>query len=430
MFGHMVGNDDLLLPFETFNHPISQVFVISMQDSIDELRNMIVKFRNHNYPLYFQMNDLLFHVVILYQEDSNDVISFQNEIKSKLNLNSTVIPIETTVDTTIRYKLNEFIVKNLIPHIQMKIRLWDDQYLQPKKSITNRFISVSKRFFNNNSDSQLASSTSTASTASPFNYNENYYYKGSSQQVLRKLADWSLMINDFKYAYTIYDLIKKDYSQDKAWIYVASTQEMCIVSLLLAQTDQSSISGPDKNTLRKIRHDIIEPFMDNLTYTYKSRFNYTHLNRKCLIIVIELLLCMNKLYNLSYWWIDLIELYLLQLVDDIEHETQGQHSIIKALFYERLGYSFGHYYIPPIVDKSEEENEVDEEEDVNPNKLVPPVNNSVIGLTRFRKSSLWYLLSIREWLGILDKSKLTFVIDNINVEYQVHDSVIKEILQG
>ncbi|RLV92977.1 Trafficking protein particle complex III-specific subunit 85 [Spathaspora sp. JA1] len=423
MFNHMVS-DKLLLSFETFNHPISQVFVVNIHDSIDELRNMIVLFRNQNYPMYFQMNDLLFHVVIFY-EQHEDVVGFQNEIKTKLNLNSTVIQLDTSLD--IRYKLNEYIVKHLIPHIQLKIRLWDDLYLQPKKSITNRFISVSKRFFNNNStsDSQLASSTSTTSTTNPFNYNENYYYKGSNQQIIRKLADWALMLNDFKYAYTIYDLIKKDFSQDKAWIYVASTQEMCIISLLLAQTDTASVI-PDKNTLRKIRHDIIEPFMDNLTYTYKSRFNYIQLNRRCLIIVVELLLCMTELYNLAYWWIDLIELYTTQLIEEIDHESK-QHSIIKALFYERLGYSFGHYYGGDLPEQAEPTEEK-EEEDVNPDKLLPPIHNSIIGLTRFRKSSLWYLLSVREWLGILDRSKLSFIIENIRVRYTLHDSVIKEIL--
>ena len=47
------------------------------------------------------------------------------------------------------------------------------------------------------------------------------------------------MLKDFKYAYSTYEIIRKDYSNDRAWVYVASTQEMCIVSLLLAQTQQN-----------------------------------------------------------------------------------------------------------------------------------------------------------------------------------------------
>ena len=44
--------------------------------------------------------------------------------------NSFEIP--KVVDYTIRTKLYEFINKFLIPHMQSKVRYWDDQILQPK----------------------------------------------------------------------------------------------------------------------------------------------------------------------------------------------------------------------------------------------------------------------------------------------------------
>ena len=130
--------------------------------------------------------------------------------------------------------------------MQNKVRTWDDQVLQPKKSITGRFFSASRKLFNN-SDSNLLSSTSTSasSSSSPahhsstFNYRENQYYKSSPEQMTRKLADWSLMLKDFKYAYSTYDVVRKDYSNERAWLYVASTQEMCIVSLLLQHTSHT-----------------------------------------------------------------------------------------------------------------------------------------------------------------------------------------------
>lgn len=98
---------------------------------------------------------------------------------------------------------------------------------------------VSKKIFNTNN--------SLESPTGNFNYQENFYYKSTPEQTIRKLADWSLILKDFKYAYSTYDLIKKDYVNDKAWAYVASTQEMCMVSLLLAQTQQVSPQiPPDK----------------------------------------------------------------------------------------------------------------------------------------------------------------------------------------
>ena len=145
---------------------------------------------------------------------------------------------------------------------------------------------------------------------------------------------------------------------------------MCIVSLLLVQTQQQQLPLqlqlqlqlhqqniksliPDKNTLRKIKHDIIEPYMDNLCYTFKSRLNLKTFSFKTMIIVIELLLCMSQMFNISYWWYDTIEKYLIKLnnefdqhLSNINNSNNDNNSnaflIIKALLYERLGYNSGH----------------------------------------------------------------------------------------
>ncbi|EEQ41996.1 conserved hypothetical protein [Candida albicans WO-1] len=518
-----------ITPFETFNHPISQIFIIDYEtDSIDILRKLIVEFRNYNFPKFFQIDDLLIHVFIIYDCDkfaTGDIINFQNEIKNKLNVNTTVFPmsynnnkekssgggsetntislvenstieeelqriswndinnsfeIPKVVDYTIRTKLYEFINKFLIPHMQSKVRYWDDQILQPKKSITGRFFQVSKKFFNSNNNSDTSLLTNTAksfkngvthgnsNSNSTFNYNENYYYKSSSEQILRKLADWSLMLKDFKYAYSTYELIKKDYSNDRAWVYVASTQEMCIVSLLLVQTQQQqsplqlqsqsqlhqqNIKSliPDKNTLRKIKHDIIEPYMDNLCYTFKSRLNLKTFSFKTMIIVIELLLCMSQMFNISYWWYDTIEKYLIKLNNEFDQHlsninnsnndsNSNAFSIIKALLYERLGYNSGHsvflslenYHLfrknfernrqvqsQPQKQEQEHEEEEGEEEGmyVNKLKLSTPTNRGIIGTTRFRKSALWYLLSMKQWHLSNNKSQIERLFNNIQLVY-------------
>ncbi|KAI5962246.1 uncharacterized protein KGF55_003322 [Candida pseudojiufengensis] len=477
-FFNKIITTNKITPFETFNHPIAQIFIIDFEnDSIDDLRKLIVEFRNFNFPKFFQIDDLLIHVFIIYDSikfDSKDVLVLQNEIRIKLNIDSITIPIklkcdlekeaapeqnftiissienctieedlqrltlndETTnlkipesIDTSLRITVYNFINKFLIPHMQNKIRIWDDQMLQPKKSITGRFFSASRKFFNN-SDSNLLSSSSTiqssgsnssqtSSQQTSFNYQEMYYYKSSPEQTIRKLADWSLILNDFKHAYSTYDLIRKDYSNDRAWIYVASTQEMCIISLLLAQTqsfgtNQQKQTIPDKNTLRKIRHDIIEPFIDNLSYTFKSRLNLKTYSIKSLLMTIELIQVMNLMYNIQNWWIDLIEKYLLKLFQEFDLNLNilnnqqnltnianngNNYSIIKSILFQRLGYVNGYYYLTeneellnftnlskPVRNENNEEGGY-----INTFKLKPL--NPIIGLTRFRRSKLWYHLS-------------------------------------
>lgn len=488
--------------FETFNHPIGQIFIIDMEkDTIDSLRRQIVEFRNFNFPKFFQIDDLLVHVFIIYDEsnpNSHYVLEqLQSDIRNKLNLDSTGLPINhsiisteqkltvslienstieedlqrfalndsnktsheldipKSIDATIRNRLYDYINKFLIPHMQSKIRIWDDQILQPKRSITSRFFSASRKFFTNasNSDSNLLASPTGSSTASHYNYEGNYYYKTSPEQTIRKLADWSLILKDFKYAYSTYDLIKKDYTNDRAWCYVASVQEMCIVSLLLAQTQQNLNPSlkppvPDKNTLRKIKHDIVEPYIDNLTYTFKSRLNLKTYSFRSLIIVIELLLCMCQVYNISFWFNDLIERYLIKLVAEFDGHLNSsirnnEYLIIKAILYERLGYSFGHcvylsdenmHLLHPTQPKSELEeathNQDDEEEEgnyINPHKLNPKLYNSTCGLTRYRKSALWYLLSLREWiLSGSNYRQIESLVKNIKLNYDIDSEDVDE----
>lgn len=454
-----------IVPFDTFNHPISQIFIIDFAvDTIESLRKSIVEFRNYNFPKYFQIEDLLIHIFVLYNPAQTDqVLLFQQDIKNNLNTHSTLIPVDVDglekiqvslmenstisedlqrlslkrtsgdsdhimvpklLDSTIRFKLYEYINKYLIPHMQSKIRVWDDLILQPKKSIAGRFFLVSKKFFNNDAPTPTIGATS-------YNQVENYYYKSSPEQTIRKLADWSLILKDFKYAYSTYDLIKKDYTNDKAWAYVALTQEMCIVSLLLAQTQQNSSVAqpnmptlaqiPDKNTLRKIRHDIIEPYIDNLSYTFKSRLNLKTYSIKALTIVVELLLCICKYYDLSWRWNDLIEKYLIKLVNEFDqHLHQTGSIVINALLYERLGYSSGKcVFLAEVPQPREAEEEPEEGYFVNTRKLQAPADGGVVGLTRYRKSSIWYLLSIKEWLDVKQYDHIQYLLKNISKVYDI-----------
>lgn len=482
-FINKIITSNSIVPFDTFNHPIAQIFIIDFEsDSVDDLRAKIVEFRNYNFPKFFQLSDLLIHVFVVYDDskfNQQELNNFESAIKSKLSLSCTCIPIvpkDTSelikihknenstieedlqtlsfnstvehflipqqVDTSIRMAINSFICTHLIPHMEKYIRVWDDQVLAPKKSITNRFFSASKKLFNNNSNSGNNANDSQSSGTS-FNYQENYYYKSSPEQTIRKLADWSLILKDFKYSYSIYDFIKKDFTNDKAWVYVASTQEMCIVSLLLAQTQlvNSQSAPPDKNTLRKIKHDIIEPYLDNLSYTYKSRLNLKTYNLRSQLMIVELLLCMCSSFNMYWWWIDLLEKYLIKSINEFDsHLISGNHSlqVIKAILYERLGYIFGKYSMESLyefnqfnqhnsrhmsqdvkhfndnLENQEEEHEKHEDQFYhNVHKLTPkqyPHNFN----NKLRKSAIWYLISIKQWMSLKHYDHIKFLLQNMN----------------
>ncbi|OVF07521.1 putative trafficking protein particle complex III-specific subunit [Clavispora lusitaniae] len=473
-----------IVSFDTLNHPVAQLFVIdAATDSVESLRSAIVEFRNFNFPRYFQTADLLVHVIVLYDTrttDENSVAPMLAAIRSTLSVSASTIPmfqacsenvrmskvenatveedvqrismpedeyltLPKTLDSTLRSKLHEFISRTLVPHMERKIRLWDDSVLAPKKSITGRFFSVSRKIFNANesADQHLAGS---------YNHTGNYYYRSSPEQSIRKLADWSLMLKDFKYAYSTYDLIKKDYTNDKAWLYVAAAQEMCIISLLLAQTQPLASDVmpqvPSRNTLRKIRHDIIEPYIDNLTYTFKSRFNVTTYAIKTYLVVAELLLNMSVMFNLSHWWADLIERYFLTCMAEIDAYLASSDSphVSRAILYERLGYSTARAVFVPdgyrdavetmqTVSAGETKKSFSSEtektettsvsestksdEYINQNKLPCEADTSFKGLTRKRKSALWYILSMREWLLLNNNRQIERLLRSIEEKYDI-----------
>lgn len=41
---------------------------------------------------------------------------------------------------------------------------------------------------------------------------------------MRKLADFAFMLREWKLAYSTYDIIRKDFANDKAWKYAAGAQ--------------------------------------------------------------------------------------------------------------------------------------------------------------------------------------------------------------
>ena len=41
---------------------------------------------------------------------------------------------------------------------------------------------------------------------------------------MRKLADFAFMLRDWKLAHSTYDIVRKDFANDKAWKYAAGAQ--------------------------------------------------------------------------------------------------------------------------------------------------------------------------------------------------------------
>lgn len=524
-----------VVPFETFNHPVAQVFFVEYgNDTLELLRQALVEFRNYAFPKYFQLDDVLMHVFVVYDPQtvsSASVHQFQQEIKLRLSLVSTALPVDASddeptplspdqplirprsgtansmaltglatakflkvplydgstitedlqrlslgdsqgpefiqvpkrFDRTLRTTLHEFLSKYVIAHMQSKTRQWDDVYLQPKRSITLRFFSASKRMFSGSREGTPEPTT----LLGQYNSHDQYYHRLSPEQIIRKLADWLLALKDFKYAYLTYDLIKKDYTTDKAWLYVALTQAMCCILLLLSHTVLLAPATPhDRNTLRKIRHDIIEPYIDSCLYTLKLRLGLKTFALRTLVVVVELLLCFGVAANLLGWWSELIQRYLVLCINDVDGHLAANNynllTVVRALIYERAAYSLGRciflsdlnvisfneliiknvlHQVPatitdhlnikritlndePAEFEAQADGQASEDGDdpgyyVNHAKVNPANNAAIAGKTRYRQLALWYLLAVREWLNMKAYTHVDTVFNNIKLVYDV-----------
>jgi hypothetical protein len=97
---------------------------------------------------------------------------------------------------------------------------------------------------------------------------------------MRKLADYAMMIRDFKLAQSVYEILVQDYKTDKAWRHLAAANEMAAVSTLLALTG---------NLSSKVRIETIDNYIETAYYSYLTRATAPYNALRTLILNLELL---------------------------------------------------------------------------------------------------------------------------------------------
>ncbi|KAK5239151.1 hypothetical protein LTR16_012219, partial [Cryomyces antarcticus] len=96
---------------------------------------------------------------------------------------------------------------------------------------------------------------------------------------MRKLADYAFMLRDFKLAQSTYDLLRTDFSNDKAWKNYAGANEMAAISTLLASQSLST----------KARLDTVDQMLETACYSYITRCAAPYSALRTLALGLELL---------------------------------------------------------------------------------------------------------------------------------------------
>lgn len=177
--------------------------------------------------------------------------------------------------TAIRTFVREMVTQSIIPTMERNVSVWNDQVASKRKGLSGRFMSLSKRWttFGGGSKSSAGASSSNNFQAG------GYYAADAPEAIMRKLADYAFMLRDWKLSMSTYELLRSDFSNDKAWKYHAAANEMAALSLLIMPQNMSS----------KTRLDNIVSMLEQGTYSYLTRCQSAYGTLRCMVLGLELL---------------------------------------------------------------------------------------------------------------------------------------------
>lgn len=439
-FSQTLSSTKDLSPFESFNHPVVSLFAldISRGQTYEEARELLTTFKNlnksiDNFPPYLNINDILPIFLLCYDADSMEQIevcqSLVKKFKKQLFVESVMLPlwnnnnqmnqdqnvmvpfkflhepVMSSLDEILisltnprdlnhKYKLpanvaNEIynmldilVYDLLIPFMQRKILYWNETVMAPRKSIFHgsKFL---KRFINKSNQQQIQTYKSPEGI--------DLFLASSNEFLLRKLADWSLMISDFKTAYTTYDSLSNDLENFP--LYLASCLEWCSVSLLMGA--QSIV------TVKMIKNDIT-PLIERAVEIYKFE-NRPILETRCMLLCTELFLSLSDSWTSTPYAIHYLETIL----------SDGKlSSLAKTLIWERLSDCYASRIDPRIRYKVENNinitnNNNDSASSSFPNEdgnsldsyILQRYNMDILskGFTRNRKAAFFRLIAAKKW---------------------------------
>lgn len=181
----------------------------------------------------------------------------------------------------IRTFVRELVAQSVVPHMEQRIALWNEQIASRRRGISGRFMSLSKRWAGIGSTSRGPSSNTAGSGASGnYDSTQDQYPYDTPEALLRRMADFAMMLRDYKLAASTYELLRSDYSNDKAWKYLAGANEMCCTATLL---------NPLASGSAKLKIETFDQMLETASYSYLTRCSQPILALRSILLGVELL---------------------------------------------------------------------------------------------------------------------------------------------
>lgn len=346
-----------IVPHETFAHPVACIIAVSArsEDSVAELRQIYNETHQgpNRLPAWVD-GEYLRYYVLVHDEENDDIsksmILFE-QMKRHLGLHCHLLRLrssqsaETDDDsiplprsdwmsaaeelaelqrsddeegfedptrhifesdaTAIRTFVREMVMQSIVPTMERNVSIWNDQVASRRRGITGRFMNLSRKWAGFGGSSR----SSTGSSLTKDNYDMSGFFRADAPEaIMRKLADYAFMLRDFKLAHSVYDLLRTDFNDSKAWKYHAGVNEMAAVSLLMMSQQLSS----------KARAETIDQMLESAFYSYNTRSSAPYGAMRSLTLTLELLRLRGgtNIDDASRWGIRLLESRILGPVGD------------------------------------------------------------------------------------------------------------------
>ncbi|TKA33787.1 hypothetical protein B0A50_00623 [Salinomyces thailandicus] len=367
-----------LVPSETFSHPVASVIAISSRspNPIEELRNLFAASNQgeHRLPQWVH-NEFLRYYVLVHDEDYDDItksMQLFDQMKRHFGLHCHLLRLRSTQcvpsddgatrlphpewlaageelseivrresseddeDPTpyiftsdadaIKAFVREMVTQSIIPSMERASATWNDQVASRRRGLSGRFMSLSKRFttFGSIGGNRNSSMPSMGSGGSNYDSLQGFYRPDAPEAIMRKLADYSMMLRDFKLAQSTYEILCGDFKADKAWRHYAAANEMAAVSTLLATSGLST----------KVRVEAVDQYLETAYYSYVTRVGAPYNALRTLVLGIELLKVRggSALDDAARWLIKALD---DRVVGPVGHVLMMER--IAACFSERKG---------------------------------------------------------------------------------------------
>ncbi|KAJ3312147.1 Trafficking protein particle complex 8 [Boothiomyces sp. JEL0838] len=142
--------------------------------------------------------------------------------------------------TAIENFTTNFLATNVFQYISQQMKDWERDVASARRGISGRLFKVGLKYFGSSKSSSSQSSSfidpETKIVAFPYN---------SPEMIMRKLGDYAFMVRDVKYAQSIYETAKKDFStSEKYYKFFAGIHEMLAVcGTILNETSKAALEN-------------------------------------------------------------------------------------------------------------------------------------------------------------------------------------------